>query len=76
MLQKIIDFITGETSSQRKHEEWMRDYRRRFPPPGAKPRIVTMEEVSRRTRRVIENARRRGDLPPRSESRWAEFLDC
>ena len=74
MLRKIIDFITGESAVERRHEEWMRDYRRRFPPPDAAPRVVTMDEVRRRTRRVIENARRRGDLPPEPGSPWAKFL--
>ena len=74
MLRKILDIITGESAAQRQYDEWMRDYHRRFPPPGAKPRIVTMDEVRRRTRSVIENARRRGDLPPDPDSPWAKFL--
>ena len=74
MLQKILDLITGESAAQRQYDEWMRDYHRRFPPPDAKPRIVTMDEVRRRTRRAVENARRRGDLPPEPGSPWAKFL--
>ena len=75
MLRKIIDFITGETDSQRKHDEWARDYYRDLPPPADKPRVVTMDEVWRRVRWVVEDARRRGDLPPLAQSRWARFLD-
>lgn len=74
MLRKILDIITGESAAQRQYDEWMRDYHRRFPPPGAQPRIVTMDEVRRRTRRAVENARRRGDLPPDPDSPWAKFL--
>ena len=79
MLEKIIDFITGESAVQREHDRWVADFYRRFPPPlkpGEKPRLITREEVEARTRRVIIDARRRGVLPPRSESRWAEYLDC
>ena len=75
MLEKIIDFITGETASQRKHDEWVRDYYRALPRPADNPRVVTMDEVYRRVRWVVEDARRRGDLSPLSRSRWAQFLN-
>ena len=74
MPQKILDFIMGEDAAQRRHDEWARDYYRAASGSADKPRAVTMDEVYRRVRWVVEDARRRGELPPEPGSRWAKFL--
>lgn len=75
LLEKILDFITGESEAQRKHDEWVRDFHRRWPPPGSPPRIVTMDEVLRRLDRVIAAAYRRGDLPVPPDHPWAKHIN-
>ena len=67
MTHKIINFIRSMSARQeREYDRRARDFsRHRIFRADGEPRVVTMGEVRYRTRRVLENARRRGDIPPK-----------